>query len=75
VEPRLEHPLAAAVRMVDLAVPLLTRDPASKAVDILGDIIGARVANRQGMTEDQGPHRVRESLITLIILHDCSTKC
>jgi hypothetical protein len=27
VEARLEHPLAAAMRMVDLAVPLLTGDP------------------------------------------------
>jgi hypothetical protein len=69
VEPRLEHPLAAAMRMVDLAVPLLTRDPTSKAVDIVGDIVGARAANRESMTEDQDLHPViRESLITLNIL-------
>jgi hypothetical protein len=32
VEARLEHPLAVAMRKVDLAVPLLTGDPTSKAV-------------------------------------------
>jgi hypothetical protein len=51
VEARLEHPLAVAMRKVDLAVPLLTGDPTSKAVDV----IGAIVADRQSMTEDQGP--------------------
>ena len=66
MEARLEHPLAAAMRMVDLAVPLLTRDPTTKAINIVGDIVGARAANRQSMTEDQGLHR--ESCITLIIL-------
>jgi hypothetical protein len=65
VEARLEHPLAVAMRKVDLAVPLLTGDPTSKAVDV----IGAIVADRQSMTEDQGLHPVvRESYITLIIL-------
>jgi hypothetical protein len=69
VEARLEHPLAAAMRKVDLAVPLLTRDPTTKAMDIFGDIVGARAGNRQGMTEDQGLHPIiRESCITLIIL-------
>src|SRR6266480_4823238 len=69
VEARLEHPLAAAMRKVDLAVPLLTRDPTTKAVDIVGDIVGARTGNRQGMAEDQGLHPIiRESCITLIIL-------
>src|SRR5439155_4891793 len=68
VEARLEHPLAAAMRMIDLAVPLLTRDPTTKAIDLVGDIVGARAANRQS-TEDQGLHPViRESCITLIIL-------
>ena len=33
------------------------------------DIVGARAANRQSMSEDQGPDQViRESYITLIIL-------
>ena len=69
VEPRLEHPLAAAMRKVDLAVPLLTGDPTTKAVDIVRDILGARAANRQGTIEDRAPHRAtRDSLITLIIL-------
>src|SRR5882672_9379204 len=58
VEAQLEHPLAAAMRMVDLAVPLLTRDPTTKAINIVGDIVGARAANRQSMTEDQGLHPV-----------------
>ena len=57
-EARLEHPFATAMRKVDLAVPLLTVD-----------IVGARAANRESMTEDQALHPViRESLITLIIL-------
>src|SRR5262249_19073982 len=50
------------------AVPLLTRDPTTKAADIVGDIV-ARAANRESMTEDPGPDQViRESCITLIIL-------
>ena len=58
MEARLEHPFATAMRKVDLAVPLLTVD-----------IVGARAANRESMTEDQALHPViRESLITLIIL-------
>ena len=69
VEARLEHPFATAMRKVDLAVPLLTGDATTKAVDIVGDIVGARAANRESMTEDQALHPViRESLITLIIL-------
>src|SRR5262245_46021802 len=69
VEARLEHPLAAAMRKIDLFVPLLTGDPATKAVDIVGDIVGARAGNRQSMSENQGPDQViRESYITLIIL-------
>ncbi len=65
VETRLEHPLAAAMRMVDLAVPLLTGDPTTKAMDIFR----AAAANRQGTIEDRAPHRAtRDSLITLIIL-------
>ena len=40
-----------------------------KAADIVGDIVGARAANTESMTEDQGLHPViRESLITLNIL-------
>jgi hypothetical protein len=69
VEARLEHPLAAAMRKVDLFVPLLTRDPTTKAADIVRDILGARAVNRQSMTEDQGlPPIIRESCITMIIL-------
>ena len=69
VVPRLERPLAAAMRKVDLFVPLLTGDPTTKAVDIVGHIVGARAANRRSMTADQGPDQViRESCITLIIL-------
>ena len=69
VEARLEHPFATAMRKVDLAVPLLTGDATTKAVDIVGDIVGARAANRESMTEDQALHPViRESCITLIIL-------
>ena len=65
VVPRLERPLAAAMRKVDLFVPLLTGDPTTKAVDIVGHIVGARAANRRSMTPDQV---IRESCITLIIL-------
>jgi len=66
VEPRLQHPLAAVMRKVDLAVPMLTGDPTTKAVDIVGDTVRA---HRQSMTADQRPDRViRESCITLIIL-------
>jgi hypothetical protein len=51
--------------MVDLAVPLLTGDPTTKAMDIFR----AAAANRQGTIEDRAPHRAtRDSLITLIIL-------
>jgi hypothetical protein len=57
------------MRKVDLFVPMLTGDPTTKAVDIVGHIVGARAANRQRMTEDHGPDQViRESYITLIIL-------
>ena len=59
VEARLEHPLAAAMRKIDLFVPLLTGDPATKAVDIVGDIVGARAGNRQSMSKNQGPDQVR----------------
>jgi hypothetical protein len=45
VQARLDHPLAAAMRKVDLFVPLLTRDPTIKMVDIT-HIVGARAANR-----------------------------
>jgi hypothetical protein len=55
VEPRLEHPLAAVMRKIDLFVPLLTGDPTTKAVDIVGHIVGARAANRHSVTADQGP--------------------
>src|SRR5262249_21683051 len=58
VEARLEHQLAAAMRKIDLFVPLLTGDPATKAVDIVGDIVGARAGNRQSMSENQGPDQV-----------------
>jgi hypothetical protein len=68
VEPRLEHPLAAVMRKVDLFVPMLTGDPTSKGADIVA-YLWARAANRQSMTEDQGLHPViRESYFTLIIL-------
>jgi hypothetical protein len=67
VEPRLEHPLAAVMRKVDLFVPLLTGDPTSKAADIVGGIVGA--ASSQSTTSDQGPDQViRQSCITSIIL-------
>jgi len=69
VEARPEHALAAAMRKIDLFVPLLTGDATIKAADIVGDIVGARAANTESMTEDQGLHPViRESLITLNIL-------
>jgi hypothetical protein len=56
------------MRKVDLFVPMLTRDPTIKVVDI-AHIVGVRAANRESMTEDQGPDQViRESYITLIIL-------
>jgi hypothetical protein len=46
-----------------------TGDPTIKAVDIVRDIVGARAANRQDMTADQGLDPIiRESCITLIIL-------
>ena len=68
VKPKLDHPLAAAMRKVDLFVPMLTRDPTIKLVDI-AHILGVRAANRESMTEDHGPDQViRESYITLIIL-------
>ena len=57
------------MRKIDLFVPLLTGDQATKAVDIVGDIVGARAGNRQSMSENQGPDQViRKSYITLIIL-------
>jgi hypothetical protein len=70
VEVNLERPLAAAMRKVDLFVPLLTGDPTTKGVDIIRNILrAARAANSQSMSEDQGPDQViRESYITLIIL-------
>jgi hypothetical protein len=69
VEARLQHPFAAAMRKIDLFVPLLTGDPTATAVDIIGDIVRTTAANGQSMTEDQGPDQViRESCITLIIL-------
>ena len=69
MQARLNHPLAAAMRKIDLFVPLLTGDATIKAADIVGDIVGARAANTESMTEDQGLHPViRESLITLNIL-------
>jgi hypothetical protein len=55
VQPRLEHPLAAAMRKVDL-FPLLTGDPTSKAADIVGGIFGA--ANSRSMTSDQDVNQV-----------------
>jgi hypothetical protein len=63
---RLEHPLTTAMRRVDLAVPVLTGDPTTKAEDI----IGTRAATTEGMTEDQRLHQaIRESYITNIILY------
>src|SRR2546430_15333068 len=55
VEARLEHPLAAAMRMVDLAVPLLTGDPTTKARDIVGegkggDLGGSRIIKKKKST-------------------------
>jgi len=68
VEPRLEHPLAAVMRKVDLFVPMLTGDPTTKAVDIMAGI-RARTAERQSMTEDQDCDPIiRQSYVTLIIL-------
>src|SRR6266550_1089731 len=66
-EPRLEHPLAAVMRKVDLFVPILTGDPTTKAVVIVRHIAGAIATDRQSMTEDQDPI-IRQSYITLIIL-------
>jgi hypothetical protein len=64
VEPRLEHPLTAAMRKVDLFVPLLTADPTTKAADIVQDIVRAMPE-----TAAQGPDKlIRESCITMIIL-------
>jgi hypothetical protein len=72
VEPRLEHPLAAVMRKVDLAVPMLTGDPTTKAVDIVGDTVRA---HRKSMTADQSPDQViRESFITLIIPTEASVQ-
>jgi hypothetical protein len=70
VEVNLERPLAAAMRKIDLFVPLLTGDPTTKGVDIIRDILrAARAANRPSMSEEQGPDQViRESYITMIIL-------
>jgi hypothetical protein len=51
--------------MVDLAVPLLTNDATTKAMDI----VGASPPNRQDMTDDQCLRwAIRESCITLISL-------
>jgi hypothetical protein len=62
-------PIRAVMRKVDVFVPLLTGDPTTKAVDIVGEIVEARAANTQSMTADQGPDQViRESCIALIIL-------
>jgi hypothetical protein len=49
------------MRKVDLFVPLLTGDPASKAADIVGSVFGA--ASSQSMTSDQDVDQViRHSL-------------
>ena len=67
VEPRLEHSLTAAMRKVDLFVPLLTGDPARKATDIVGGIFGA--ASSQSMTSGKDVDQIiRQSCITSIIL-------
>jgi hypothetical protein len=55
------------MRKVDLFVPLLTGDPASKAADIVGGVFGG--VSSQSMTSDQDlNHVIRKSCITLIIL-------
>jgi hypothetical protein len=69
VEPRLEHPLAAVMRKVDLFVPLLTGEPTSKAADIVGGIVGA--ANSQSMTSDQGTSII---LLRLLLLKNTRVK-
>jgi hypothetical protein len=62
---RPEHPLTAAMRMLDLAVPVLTGDPTTKAMDI----VGATAANTKGMTDDQRLHQaIREGYVTNILL-------
>jgi hypothetical protein len=64
VEPRLEHPLAKAMRKVDLFVPRLTADPTTKAADIVQDIVTA-ISEMAG----HGPDKlIRESCITMIII-------
>ena len=64
VEARPEHPLAAAMRKIDLFVPLLTGDATTKAADVVRDILAARPASAA-----QAPDNViRESGITLIVV-------
>jgi hypothetical protein len=60
-----EHPLTAAMTMLDLAVPLLTGDPTSKVADILGTIEDRddeSKTNRKHM-----PRVIREAYVALIV--------
>jgi hypothetical protein len=66
VEPRLEHPLAAVMRKVDLFVPLLTGDPKTKAADIMAGI-EARATDRESMTEDQDWPPIMGNLLRMVL--------
>jgi hypothetical protein len=61
-----EHPLTAAVRTLDLAVPLLTGDPTSKVADILGTIEDKDDESRTN--RKHMPRVIREAFIASYVL-------
>jgi hypothetical protein len=60
-----EHPLTAAMTMLDLAVPLLTGDPTSKAVDLLGTM---EDKDETTMVDKHMPHFIRERYIATFVM-------
>jgi hypothetical protein len=61
-----EHPLTAAMRTLDLAVPLLTGDPTSKVADILGTIEDKDDESRTN--RKHMPRVIREAFIASYVL-------
>jgi hypothetical protein len=70
----LEHPLTAAMRMLDLAVPVLTGDPTSKAMDLVKASGESETIEKELLPNETSEHEcnlskaIRESQIISIIL-------
>jgi len=68
-----EHPITAAMRALDLAVPILTGDPTSKVADLLGTI--EHKDDETKTNHKDMPRVIREAFVASYVLNRLLCEC